>query len=54
MSDIYEKYNIHFTNIKYDIENNENINLYDEFSLKKATIVEKRTNQSTLLTTVMT
>lgn len=42
MSDIYEKYNINFTNIKYDIENNENINLYDEFSLKKATIVEKK------------
>lgn len=42
MNNIYERYNINFTNIKYNIENNEDINLYDEFSLRKTAVVEKK------------
>ncbi|SGZ40928.1 uncharacterized protein HGUI_03128 [Hanseniaspora guilliermondii] len=41
MNDIYEKYNINFTDIKYNIEQNEDVNVYDEFSLKKTTTVGK-------------
>ena len=41
MDNLFEQYNINHVKIKYDIEDNVDVNLYNEFSVNKLFLEDK-------------